>query len=320
MDQPWLWITFNLAVVVLLALDLFVFHRVAHEVRKREAAIWSVIWIALALVFAAGVYVFSGRELALEFLAGYIIEKSLSIDNIFVFVLVFGFFQVPVRYQHRVLFWGILGALVMRGAMIAAGAYLLAHFHWVLYVFGAFLVITGVRIAAQKEHAVHPESNPVLRVLRRAIPVTSTYHGQAFFVRHPQGAGGRVAATPLFVVLALVETTDLVFALDSIPAVFAVTREPFIVYTSNVFAILGLCALYFVVAGLIRQLRYLQVGLAIVLIFVGVKMLAADLYDMPIGLSLATIVVVLGASALASWIWPKVEEEPALNGAVAADD
>ena len=307
MDQPWLWITFNLAVVVLLALDLFVFHREAHEVRKREAAIWSVIWIALALVFAAGVYVFGGRELALAFLAGYIIEKSLSIDNIFVFVLIFGFFQVPPRYQHRVLFWGILGALVMRGAMIAAGAYLLAHFHWVLYIFGAFLVVTGVRIATQKEHAVHPESNPVLRLLRCAMPVTSAYHGQAFFVRTP-GTGGRVAATPLFVVLALVETTDLVFALDSIPAVFAVTREPFIVYTSNVFAILGLRALYFVVAGLIRQLRYLQVGLAVVLIFVGVKMLAADVYDVPIGVSLATIVGVLGASALASWIWAKEEE------------
>ena len=179
MDQPWLWITFTLAVVVLLALDLFVFHRVAHEVRKREAAIWSIIWIALALAFAAGVYVFSGRELALAFLAGYIIENSLSVDNIFVFVLIFGFFQVPPRYQHRVLFWGILGALVMRGAMIAAGAYLLAHFHWVLYVFGAFLVVTGVRIAMQKEHAVHPESNPVLRLLRRAVPVTSAYHGQA---------------------------------------------------------------------------------------------------------------------------------------------
>jgi len=309
MDQPWLWITFNLAVVVLLALDLFVFHRVAHEVRKREAAIWSIVWIALALAFAAGVYFFGGRELALEFLAGYIIEKSLSIDNIFVFVLIFGFFQVPPRYQHRVLFWGILGALVMRGAMIAAGAYLLAHFHWVLYVFGAFLVVTGVRIAMQKEHAVHPESNPVLRLLRRAVPVTSAYHGQAFFVHHPGVAGGRVAATPLFAVVALVETTDLVFALDSIPAVFAVTREPFIVYTSNVFAILGLRALYFVVAGLISQLRYLQVGLAVVLIFVGLKMLAADMYDVPIGLSLATIVAVLGAAALASWIWPKEEEE-----------
>jgi tellurite resistance protein TerC len=224
-------------------------------------------------------------------------------------VLIFSFFQVPLQYQHRVLFWGVLGALVMRGAMIAAGTYLIAHFHWVLYLFGAFLVITGVRIAIQKNHELHPETNPVIRLLRRVVPVTNAYHGQAFFVRERGAGRGRLLATPLFVVLALVETTDLVFALDSIPAVFAVTRDPFIVYSSNVFAILGLRALYFVVAGMVQQIRYLQIGLAVVLVFVGLKMLVADVFQVAVGTSLGVIVAVLGASILASWLWPGSDRE-----------
>ncbi len=304
MDRPWLWLAFNAGVVALLILDLLVFHREAHEVRKREAVAWSVAWIVLALLFAAGLHVLQGRELALEFLAGYVIEKSLSIDNVFVFVLIFSFFQVPARYQHRVLFWGVLGALVMRGAMIAAGSYLIAHFHWVFYVFGAFLVVTGLRLAREKEHAVDPSKNPVIRLVRRLVPVTPEYHGQSFFVRAPGPGGGRLAATPLFVVLALVETTDLIFAVDSIPAVFAVTREPFIVYSSNVFAILGLRALYFVVAGILHQLRFLRFGLAVVLVMVGLKMLVADVYKVPIGLSLGAIVLVIAGAAVASWLWP----------------
>jgi len=303
-DRPWLWLAFNAGVVALLIVDLLVFHRDAHEVRKREAVAWSVAWIGLALAFAGGLHILQSRELALEFLAGYVIEKSLSIDNIFVFVLIFSFFQVPARYQHRVLFWGVLGALVMRGGMIAAGSYLIAHFHWVFYVFGAFLVVTGIRLAFEREQSVNPSANPVIRLVRRLVPVTATYHGQAFFVRESGAGRGRLAATPLFVVLTLVETTDLIFAVDSIPAVFAVTREPFIVYSSNVFAILGLRALYFVVAGILHQLRFLRLGLAVVLVMVGVKMLVADVYDVPIGLSLGGIVFAMTGAAVASWLWP----------------
>jgi tellurite resistance protein TerC len=258
-----------------------------------------------------------GREAGLEFLAGYLIEKALSVDNIFVFVLVFSYFRVPARYQHRVLFWGILGALLMRGAMIGAGAALIERFHWILYIFGAFLVFTGIRMAFQEEHDIEPESNPVVRLVRRFLPVTPVYHGQKFFVREAAGSGMRWVATPLFVVLVFVETTDLVFALDSIPAIFAVTRDPFLVYTSNVFAILGLRALYFLLAGVIHKFHYLKLGLSVVLVFVGVKMLAADLYSVPIGISLGVIATVLTVSVVASLVFPKrvaehdpVEHEP----------
>jgi tellurite resistance protein TerC len=299
-----LWIAFNAFVLAMLAVDLLVFHKEAHEVRAAEAAGWSAFWIALALLFGGGVYWFMGRELGLEYFAGYVIEKALSVDNIFVFVLIFGFFRVPPRYQHRVLFWGILGALLMRGGMIAAGAYLLQQFHWIIYVFGAFLVFTGLRMATRTEHGIHPESNPVIRLVRRVVPVTTEYHGQKFFVREQDGGKSRLAATPLFVVLALVETTDLIFAVDSIPAIFAITQEPFIVYSSNVFAILGLRALYFLLAGVIHRFHYLQAGLSGVLVFVGVKMLAADVYKVPIGVSLGVIVLVLGAAMVASWLWP----------------
>lgn len=307
MEQVWLWIGFNVFVLAMLAVDLFVFHKDAHEVQVREAATWSVIWVTLALLFGGGVYAFMGRAAGLEYFAGYLIEKALSVDNIFVFVLIFGFFRVPSRYQHRVLFWGILGALLMRGAMIAAGAYLIEQFHWVMYVFGAFLVFTGIRMATSVEHDIDPASNPVIRIVRKLVPVTAAYEGQKFFIRQDVGGSRRLFATPLFVVLALVETTDLIFAVDSIPAIFAVTQEPFIVYSSNVFAILGLRALYFLLADVIHRFHYLKVGLSVVLVFVGAKMLMADIYDMPIGWSLAVIVAVLAVATMASLLWPRAD-------------
>ena len=304
-DQLWLWVAFNAFVLAMLAVDLFVFHREAHEVRLREAAAWSLVWIALALLFGLGVYQFMGREAGLEYFAGYVIEKALSVDNIFVFVLIFTSFKVPARYQHRVLFWGILGALLMRGAMIGAGAYLIQQFHWIIYLFGAFLVFTGIRMATHNDHDLEPESSLAIRFVRRLMPVTSAYHGQDFFVRERVADGVRLAATPLFVVLVLVETTDLIFAVDSIPAIFAITQDPFIVYSSNVFAILGLRALYFLLADVIHRFHYLKLGLSIVLVFVGVKMLAVDFYKVPIGLSLGFIVLVLGIAVAASWLWPR---------------
>ena len=310
MDQLWAWVAFNIFVLAMLALDLFVFHRKAHEVPLREAAGWTIFWISLALVFGAGLYFVEGSGVALEYLTGYLIEKALSVDNIFVFVLVFAYFGVHPRFQHRVLFWGILGALLMRGTMIGAGAYLLHQFHWIIYVFGGFLIITGIRMATQDQHDIHPEANPVIKLVRRVLPVTKDYRGQKFFVREADAAGKvRLMATPLFVVLVLVETTDLVFALDSIPAIFAITQDPFIVYTSNVFAILGLRALYFLLAGVIHKFHYLQLGLSVVLVFVGLKMLLSDVIHVPIGLSLGLIATVLAASVAASLLWPKKAEE-----------
>ena len=300
MVPTWLWFVFNAFVLAMLALDLFVFHRTAHQVRVHEAAAWSAVWVALALLFGGGVYAFLGRDAGLEYFAGYVIEKALSVDNIFVFILIFGFFRVPAQYQHRVLFWGILGALVMRGALIAAGAYLIEQFHWVIYLFGGFLVFTGIRMATHVEQDIDPERNPVLRLVRRFVAVTPAYHGQTFFVRLGEGGARRLAATPLFVVLVLVETTDLIFAVDSIPAIFAVTQDPFIVYSSNVFAILGLRALYFLLADVIHRFRYLKAGVSVVLVFVGAKMLLADVVQVPIGVSLAVIVGVLGAATAAS--------------------
>ena len=306
MDQIWLWVGFNVFVLMMLALDLGVFHKEAHEVSMREAAGWSVLWVSLALVFNYGIYRFMGPEVGLEFLTGYLIEKALSVDNIFVFVLIFSYFNVPPRYQHRVLFWGILGALLMRGAMIAAGAALIAQYHWIIYIFGAFLVFTGIRMATQTEHAIEPESNPVIRLVKRFVPVTNQYHGQKFFIREEVGGRLRRVATPLFVVLVLVETTDLIFAVDSIPAIFAITTDPFIVYTSNVFAILGLRALYFLLAGVIHKFHYLKLGLSAVLVFVGAKMLVTYFdYHVPIGLSLGVIGTVLLASVGASLMFPR---------------
>jgi tellurite resistance protein TerC len=309
MDRMWMWVSFNAAVLALLALDLGVFHRHSHKVSLREAAVWSTIWIALSLAFNYGLSQWMGREAGLQFLTGYLIEKALSVDNIFVFVLIFSYFRVPEEYQHRVLFWGIVSALVMRGAMIGGGAYLIERFHWIMYVFGAFLAFTGIRLATREGHEVHPEKNPMLALVRRATDVTNEYHGQRFFVRLAPAGGGppRRAATPLLIVLVLVESTDLLFALDSIPAIFAVTQDPFIVYTSNVCAILGLRSLYFLLAGVVNRFHYLQLGLSLVLVFVGAKMLLADLYQVPIAASLLIIAGVLLASVAASWMFPKQE-------------
>jgi tellurite resistance protein TerC len=282
----------------MLAIDLGVSHRESHKVSLREALTRCIVWITIALLFDAGLYMFSGPELALQFLTGYLIEKSLSVDNIFVFVLIFSAFSVPTVYQHRVLFWGILGALVMRGIMIAVGVVLLESFHWIFYIFGAFLIITAIRMATQKEMEVHPEQNPFLKFVRRFVPVTNDYEQGRFLVRR----SGQTWATPLLLVLLVVETTDLLFAVDSIPAIFAVTEDPFIVYTSNVFAILGLRALYFAIANIISQFYYLKTGLAVILAFVGLKMILTDIYHIPTWLSLLVIASVLIIALLASII------------------
>ncbi len=293
-----IWLGFNLFVLLMLALDLGVFHRQAHDVSIREASLWSVAWIALALTFNVILYFWRGGEVALQFLTGYVIEKSLSVDNIFVFVLLFGYFAVPPIYQHRVLFYGILGALLMRGLMIAAGAALIKEFHWIIYLFGGFLIFTGIRMALHRNEELHPEQNPIVRLVRRVIPVTPEYHGQQFFVRQ----AGVLMATPLFLTLVLVEFTDLVFAVDSIPAIFAVTTDPFIVYTSNVFAILGLRSLYFVLRGAVSKFHYLKLSLAAVLTFVGVKMVLSDLYKIPVAVSLVVIATLLAVGVIAS-LW-----------------
>jgi tellurite resistance protein TerC len=303
----WPWIGFNLFVLGMLAIDLGVFHRTSHSVSLKEASIWSVVWIMLALLFNVGLYFLRGPEPALQFFTGWLIEKSLSVDNIFVFVLLFTYFRVPAAYQHRVLFWGILGALVMRGILIAVGAVLLAEFHWILYLFGAFLIFTGIRMGLQKETEVHPDKNPLLKLVRRVVPVTEDYERDRFVVRR---AGQRMV-TPLLLVLLIIESTDLVFAVDSIPAVFAVTRDPFIVYTSNVFAILGLRSLYFVFANVIDKFHYLKLGLSVILTYVGVKMLLADIYPIPSFLSLAVIALVLLIAIVASVLRARrMEEKP----------
>ncbi len=292
----WLWIGFNAFVLALLALDLGVFHRKSHSVSVKEALGWSAVWIALALLFNAGLYFWRGPEPALQFLTGYLIEKSLSVDNIFVFVLLFSAFGVPAAYQHRVLFWGVLGALVMRGILITVGVILLEEFHWILYVFGAFLIFTGIRMAMHKETEVHPDRNPILKFVRRIVPVTAHYERDRFFVHR----SGQFLVTPLLLVLVAVETTDLIFAVDSIPAIFAVTTDPFIVYTSNVFAILGLRSLYFVFANIINKFYYLRPGLAVILSYVGVKMLVTDIFHISAALSLLVIAVILAITIIAS--------------------
>jgi tellurite resistance protein TerC len=291
----WFWIAFNAFVLGMLALDLGVFHRKAHAVTMREAGIWSAVWVALALAFNAGLYFVWGAEPALQFLTGYLIEKSLSVDNVFVFVMLFSFFAVPEQYQHRVLFWGVLGALVMRGVFIMAGAYVLQQFHWVIYVFGAILLLTGIKMARRVE-AYDPSANPVLKLARRLLPLTDQYHGQKFWVKE----AGKWVATPLFLVLLLVEATDLLFAIDSIPAIFAVTQEPFLVYTANVFAILGLRAMYFLLAGVVHRFVYLKYGLAAVLVFVGAKMMLVDVYEVPVVASLAVIAALIGGAIVLS--------------------
>ena len=300
-------IAFNVGVLAVLALDLGVFNKKAHKISVKEAAIWSCVWIALSLGFAGFIYWWRGPEQALEFITGYLIEYSLSIDNIFVIVLIFSYFRIAEKHQHRVLFWGIIGALLMRGSMISAGAFLIQRFHWIIYVFGAFLIFTGIRMAMQDETDIEPESNPVLRLVRRLLPVTEDFRGQNFFVTEPvhRGEAPRLLATPLFIVLVLVETTDLIFAVDSIPAIFAVTKDPLIVYTSNVCAILGLRSLFFMLAGVIHRFQFLKLGLAVVLTFVGVKMLLSGVFEIPIFISLLVIGIILGISVLASLFYPR---------------
>jgi len=303
----WGWIGFNLVVLSILALDLGVLHKRGKKVTVKEAATWSAVWVALSLSFALAIYLKMGREPGLEFLTGYLIEYALSVDNIFVFVLIFSYFNVPEKYQHRVLFWGIVGALVLRGVMIVAGSALVTRFSWTLYIFGAFLLFTGIRMAIQKDEAAYnPQHDPVLRLARRLMPVTNDFHGDKFFVRQTAPNGGdRVAATPLFIVMVIVNTTDIIFATDSIPAIFAVTRDPFIVYTSNICAVLGLRALYFLLAGVVDKFVYLKVGLAIVLIFIGLKMLLEHFIHIPILASLGAVGGILGTSILASVKWPR---------------
>jgi tellurite resistance protein TerC len=302
----WHWAGFVAAVLVFLALDLGVFHRQARVVRFREALAWTILWFTLAMGFAAALVPWRGKEEAVEFVTGYIIELSLSMDNVFVIALIFAYFRVPLEYQHRVLFWGILGALVMRGVMIWLGTELINRVHWTLYIFGAFLVLTGIKMLYSTDEGVHPEKNPVIRAARKLFPVTPGFDGQKFVV----WLEGRVALTPLALVLMMVETTDLIFAVDSIPAIFAVTTKPFIVFTSNVFAILGLRSLYFVLAGAIGYFRFLKVGLSIVLVYIGVKMLVVPWWKVPTTLSLAVVAGIIVLSILASVLLARRRQEP----------
>jgi tellurite resistance protein TerC len=294
--SPSLWLGFGLVILVLLALDLGVFHRKVQEVRPREALRWTLFWIGLALAFNVWIYLRFGPQPALEFLAGYLIEEALSVDNLFVFLVIFSYSAVPPAYQYRVLFWGILGAIVLRAVFILLGAALLSAFHWVIFIFGAFLVITGIKLLAHPSEEAHPERNLALRLFRRLLPTVPEYHGAHFIVR----VNGRAYATPLLLVLLVVEASDVVFAVDSIPAVFAVTDDPFIAFTSNIFAVLGLRSLYFLLAGAMDRFHYLKVGLGLVLAFVGLKMLISDYYKVPIGVSLGVICLLLGASIAAS--------------------
>jgi tellurite resistance protein TerC len=290
---------------MMLALDLGVFHREAHVVKPREAGMWVGIWMTLAFLFAAVIYFWKGSESALLFVTGYLIEQSLSVDNIFVIVMIFSYFAIPGKYQHRVLFWGILGALIMRGIFIGAGALLIKQFSWIMYIFGGFLIFTGIKMATQQDEEFDAEKNPVMRATRRFLPVTSAYHGQKFFTIE----SGRKVATPLFLVLIMVEFTDLVFAVDSIPAIFAVTTDPFLVYTSNVFAILGLRSMYFLLSGLVHKFVYLKYALAVILTFVGVKMVIVDFYHVPTVISLLVIVVTLAVAIVASLKFPPASEK-----------
>ena len=305
-DRIFLWIDFNIFVLALLALDLGVFHRKAHSVSIKEATTWSIIWVSLAMIFNLGIYFAWGQEKALEFFTGYVIEKSLSVDNLFIFLMIFQYFSTPAEYQHRVLFWGILGALILRAIFIAAGSALLSHFHWMIYVFGGFLVFTGIKMFLQGDEKLDPERNPVVRLFERWVPITREYHGQNFTIR----TNGKTRATLLLLVLIVIETTDVIFAVDSIPAIFAVTQDSFIVYTSNIFAILGLRALYFMLAGIMQMFVYLKFGLSLVLCFVGAKMLLADIYKIPIGASLSVIGTILLVSVMASW-WAQRKSAPA---------
>ncbi|MGH9930443.1 MAG: TerC family protein [Pyrinomonadaceae bacterium] len=300
-----LWIGFSLFIAFMLSLDLGLFNRKAHVIKYREAMIWSAVWVALAMMFASIVFWYQGADLGLKFLTGYVIELSLSVDNLFVFLLIFSFFKVPAKVQHRVLFWGVMGALVMRLTMIFVGATLINRFHWIIYFFGAFLVYTGIKMFRQEDTDIQPEENPLVRAVTRYIPITRQYDGKHFFTR----VNGKLTGTLLLLVLVIVEVTDLVFAVDSIPAIFAITTNTFIVYTSNVFAILGLRSMYFLLAGVVEKFQYLRMGLAIVLTFIGVKMLIEAFHIViPVWISLVVVATVLLASVGASILWPKEAE------------
>jgi len=301
MQNTQVWIFFNLFVLAMLALDLGLFHRKDHEVKAKEALAWSAFWIFLALCFNVVVFYWLGPKAAGEYLTGYLLEKSLSVDNLFVMLLIFNYFQIPAKYQHKVLFWGILGALVMRGVLILVGAALIHRFEWILYIFGAFLVFTGLKMFFDKgDEAIEPERNPILKLFKRFVPVTSEFHGNRFFVTIDK----RRFATPLMVALIIVEISDLVFAVDSIPAIFVVTQDPFIIYTSNVFAILGLRSLYFALAAIIDKFHYLKFALALILTFIGVKMLIKEIIHFPSWVTLTLVAGTLGASIIASLLWP----------------
>ncbi len=304
-EQTLFWIIFNAFVILMLFLDLRVFHRKSHVIEFREALGWSAFWVGLAVAFAVGLFFFwpdpaQRSQKTIEFVTGYLIEESLSVDNLFVFLLIFSYFKVPRLYQHKVLFWGIIGALVMRLAFILAGVALIRRFHWIIYVFGAFLIYTGFKLFRQEESEIHPEKNPLLRLFRRFYPVTKRYYGGRFFIRKR----GVQIATPLFLVLIVVETTDVLFAADSIPAILAITQDPFIVYTSNVFAILGLRSVYFALAGMMEIFYYLHYGLAIILVFIGSKMMLSEIYKMPIVAALGVVASVLAISIIMSVIKP----------------
>ena len=297
MDTPLLfWILFNLFVLIMLALDLGVFHRKTHDIPLKEALTWTFVWVFLALVFNGIIYYWRGQQQALEFFTGYLVEKALSVDNIFVFIMVFSYFQIPSRFQHKVLFWGIIGALIMRAIFIFAGVALIEKFHITIYFFGALLIYTGYKMFFHNNSKIEPEKNPVIRFFRKLMPVTSELQGDKFFVKQ----NGKRLATPLFLVLLLIETTDLIFAVDSIPAILAITQDHFIVYTSNVFAILGLRSLYFALAGVVHRFWLLSYGLAVVLVFVGIKMLLVDVYKLPIEWSLLFIATIIAGSILLS--------------------
>ena len=298
-----LWIGFNLFVVIMLVLDLGVFHRKSAVITVKEALIWTCVWVFLAFLFNGFVFYYFGNEKAFEFFTGYIIEKSLSVDNIFVIILIFSFFNVPAAYQHKVLFWGIMGALVMRVCFILAGVELIHKFHWLIYIFGGFLIFTGIRILTQGDLKLDPDKNPIVKLVRRMFRVTENFEGDKFFIKRDN----ILWATPLFVVVVLIEATDLIFAVDSIPAILAVSEDSFIVYTSNVFAILGLRSLYFALAGMDKYFTHLKDGLSAILIFVGVKMCIADLYKIPIEISLAFIVLTLGVAVLTSMAMQRKE-------------
>ncbi len=300
-ESPALWVGFVIFIILMLLLDLFVFNRKVHEIRMKEALLTSLFWIVLAILFNLGVWKFLGQQKALEFLAAYLIEESLSIDNLFVFILIFAYFQVQPRYQHKILFWGIIGAMVLRAIFIVAGVALINRFHWVIYIFGAFLIFTGIRMAFDKGAQIEPDKNPVIRLVKRIFPITTDLRYGKFFVR----IDGKLFATTLFITLVMIEFTDLVFAVDSIPAVLAISKDPFIIYTSNVFAILGLRSMYFALSSVMSYFRFLKFGLSAILFFVGVKMCISGFYKIPIGVSLGVLIGILGLSVLISVLVPK---------------